>query len=88
MQTFTPNKPPKSGQAKRLWDWWIKHRGEPPLELWVNRPGKWQRAAGTCHYGFQLRGNNAYLVWDVERTLAITPDDAIPARMHGYYYLE
>ena len=60
MQTFTIDKPPKSGKAKKLWDWWIKHRGEPPKELWVNRPGRHQRSAGTCHYGFQLVGNTAY----------------------------
>jgi len=91
MQTFTPENPPKSGKAKKLWDWWIKHRGDPPLELWLNRPGKWQRAAGACHYGIKPGpGITFYLVWDVDRTLALTPNDAVLAgrQLEGHYYLE
>ncbi len=76
---FTREHPPKSGDAKRLWDWWIKHKGEPPNELFVLRPGFWQRTAGMPHYSLQW-GPNAYAIWSVEETLKMDP--ATAERMH------
>lgn len=54
---FTKDNPPKSGMAKKLWDWFIDQgrdeNGYPnfvPDSLHINTPGFWQRGAGTPRY--------------------------------------
>jgi len=85
-QRFAPQNPPRSGDARRLWRWWIAHTGRPPDELWVLRPGRHERAAGTAHYVF-VSNRVDYLVWDVDETLATTPDDAVRDPRTGQYAL-
>jgi len=29
-QHFTPQNPPRAGNALRLWRWWAAHIGQPP----------------------------------------------------------
>lgn len=87
---FTREYPPKSGNVKRLWNWWIKQNGEPPDAIWVLRPGFWQRTGGVPYYQIEWQ-NTAYSVWDVDTTLKL--DLAIVGReglgwMHGDIYLE
>jgi len=72
-QRFTPQNPPRSGDARRLWRWWVARTGQPPDELWVLCPGRHERAAGAAHYVFVSHLVD-YLVWDVDETLATTPD--------------
>ena len=57
-QVFTFRNPPRSGYAKKIWDWWILNTGNPPWELIVNRPGKYQRSLGCPSYFV----NNFYFV--------------------------
>lgn len=73
---FTPPDPPRSGTAKRLWDWWIRHEGQPPDELSVVRAGHWQRSQGAAQYIIRYKGT-AYPVWDAELALQATPQDSI-----------
>ena len=47
---FTQDRPPKSGKAKKLWDWFVRETGSAPDSLSVNRPGHWQRSSGTPAY--------------------------------------
>jgi len=87
---FTREHPPKSGDARRLWDWWIKHKGAPPDAIFVLRPGFWQRAAGVPHYSLQF-GPTAYAIWSIEDMLKMDPADAereLLGHMHGDIYLE
>jgi len=87
---FTREHPPKSGNAKRLWDWWIKHTDEPPEAIHVLRPGYWQRTAGTPRYSIEGQ-YKTYSVWDVDETLKITPADGWSCffmRVHGDVGLE
>jgi hypothetical protein len=76
MRSFTPEKPPRSGKAKEIWDWWISHRGSPPTYLLVFRPGRHQRAMGTAHYSIVDQRGIDYLIWDVDQSLCLSPDDA------------
>lgn len=74
---FTPEHPPRSGNVKRLWDWWIRHMGHAPEEIHVARPGINQRNAGAAHYIIRDE-NTEYLVYEVDYALQGTPADAIP----------
>jgi len=85
-QCFTLQSPPRSGRALRLWQWWDAHTGKPPDQLWVVRPGRHEQAAGAAHYVF-ISNLVDYLVWDVDETLAITPDNAVRDPRTGQYAL-
>ena len=71
---FTPDKPPKSGDAKKLWDW-MEEQGATPDVLWVTRAGRHERAAGRCRYIIDYQ-NDHYLVWSVKDTLKMRLSDA------------
>jgi len=79
---FTPDRPPRYGKAKKLWDWVKSQTGEPPDMLWVNRPGRHQRSAGRAHYIIEY-DHTHYLVWSVEKTLVLSLDDADRDRRTG-----
>jgi len=72
---FSQDHPPSYGKARRLWDWYTAHKGHQPVFLYVTRPGWVQQAAGACHYVIQ-DDVTSYLVWNVEQTLLMQPQDA------------
>lgn len=79
---FTRDNPPKSGKARKLWIWWTKINGEPPRELGVIRPGRWQSAAGSAYYVI----NNKFLIYSVPDALKQTMKDADLDRATGDYH--
>lgn len=83
-QIFTPDTPPRSGNALRLWRWWSEMNNEPPDELAVLRPGRHQRAAGCASYII----NGRFIVYAAEEALKQTMADAQPDRMTGDYYFD
>lgn len=83
-QTFSPDQPPRSGDALRLWRWYEREADRPPRELVVCRPGWHQRAAGAARY--VVNGN--ILVYDVAATLQLRLADAVFDRATGDYHLE
>jgi hypothetical protein len=79
---FTPDNPPKSGNAIKLWRWWEKMNGEPPRYLAVCRPGYWQAACGAAHYII----NGRFLIYSVPDALKQTMQDADYDRATGDYH--
>lgn len=69
IRMFTQDHPPKSGKAKKLWDWFEKNN-EPIRYLHVNRPGFWQRSWGVPNYFIQTQSYNDYVCWDVNKTIS------------------
>lgn len=69
IRMFTQEHPPKSGKAKKLWDWFAKNN-EPILYLYINRPGFWQRGWGVPNYFIESQNHDNYCVWDVNKTLS------------------
>lgn len=82
---FTPANPPKSGNARKLWDWWVEQAKKPPARLTVCRPGHWQRSSGACSYFIQDKRGRTYLVWSVAETIKLKLSDAWMAG--GDYHL-
>lgn len=82
---FTPERPPRYGNAHKLWAWWIRHTGQPPDELRVNRPSQSNQEAGAARYTLRVK-LKSYLVWNVEETLQITPAEAQEMVIGTYDY--
>jgi hypothetical protein len=81
---FTPEAPPKSGKALRLWNWWIRYWGEPPQELHVQRPGWFQRNSGAANYVIVWRRRH-YLCLDVDQAITEDPRKAKPDHVFDYW---
>lgn len=68
---YTPDNPPKSGKALKLWKWWIGLFGDPPDMLFVNRPGRHQLSEGTPRYMIESEGFT-YSISNPDKTLLKT----------------
>jgi hypothetical protein len=83
---FTPDNPPKSGAALKLWRWWEQMNGQPPRYLDVCRPGYWQSARGAAHYIITGDYYRTYLIYSPPDALKQTMQDAQIDRMTGDYH--
>lgn len=79
---FDQNRPPKSGNVKKLWDWYIKHFGVFPDSITANHPGREARAGGTPAY--HVCGNRSlapmrnYSIYDLDKVLSKDKVDGYP----------
>lgn len=92
---FTKENPPKSGTARKLWDWFTeqeftfnygkrtKESGSPPDILFVVRAGYRQRQAGAARYSIDWQHTTFY-IHDPNATLA---GDAKALKTDTWYYL-
>lgn len=65
MKTFTLDNPPKSGNPKKLWDWWIACTGSPPRALWFNYE--------LYHFQLEAQDNRIYSIGEVEAAIKSDP---------------
>jgi len=73
---FNKKNPPKSGNVRRLWEWWIQHKGGPPATIKLNRPTRTEHLQfGVPRYEIKDQRGILYFIWDVEKALTKSPDN-------------
>lgn len=88
MNRFTPDNPPRSGYALKLWRWWERMNGTPPRKLEVCRPGRHQAAAGAASYVITSSALHTYLIYSAPDALKQTMKDAQFDRVTGDYHFD